>query len=106
VQRRITRSQRVTLPGWRAYDARVRRTADGYDIRATRGAKVIRFQYSPGFADRGCDPNYAGACLDPSSPDYDCEGGTGNGPDYTGQVRVVGDDHFGLDAEGDGVGCE
>jgi hypothetical protein len=53
-----------------------------------------------------CDPNYAGACLDPSSPDYDCAGGSGDGPDYTGYVRVVGSDHYGLDADGDGVGCE
>jgi hypothetical protein len=53
-----------------------------------------------------CDPNYEGACLDPNASDYDCEAGSGNGPDYTGEVRVVGEDHFGLDADGDGIGCE
>jgi hypothetical protein len=57
-----------------------------------------------------CDPSYAGAgiCLDPNSPDYDCEGGGGDGPDYvSGPVVIVGDDHYGLDAsDGDGVGCE
>ena len=53
-----------------------------------------------------CDPNYEGQCLDPNSPDYDCQGGTGNGPDYTGPVMVVGDDHFGLDRDGDGAACE
>jgi hypothetical protein len=53
-----------------------------------------------------CDPNYSGACLNPHSADYDCEGGSGNGPDYTGTVTVVGEDHYGLDADGDGVGCE
>jgi hypothetical protein len=53
-----------------------------------------------------CDPSYSGACLDPNSSDYDCEGGSGNGPDYTGPVQVVGDDHYGLDANGDGLGCE
>ena len=53
-----------------------------------------------------CDPNYEGACLDPDSPDYDCAGGGGDGPDYTGPVRVVGDDHFRLDADGDGRACE
>jgi hypothetical protein len=53
-----------------------------------------------------CDPNYSGACLDPYASDYDCEGGSGNGPDYTGPVVVVGDDHYGLDADGDGYGCE
>jgi hypothetical protein len=53
-----------------------------------------------------CDPNYKGACLDPNSPDYDCEGGSGDGPDYTGPVTVVGDDQFGLDRDGDGSACE
>jgi hypothetical protein len=53
-----------------------------------------------------CDPNYSGACLDPYASDYDCEGGSGNGPDYTGPVAVVGTDHYGLDADGDGYGCE
>jgi hypothetical protein len=53
-----------------------------------------------------CDPSYEGACLDPSASDYDCEGGSGDGPEYTGTVRVVGDDHFGLDRDGDGVGCQ
>jgi FKBP-type peptidyl-prolyl cis-trans isomerase len=53
-----------------------------------------------------CDPNYAGACLNPYSSDYDCEGGSGNGPDYTGEVTVVGEDHYGLDADSDGIGCE
>jgi hypothetical protein len=53
-----------------------------------------------------CDPNYAGACLDPYASDYDCAGGSGNGPAYTGPVTVVGSDHYGLDADGDGYGCE
>jgi hypothetical protein len=53
-----------------------------------------------------CDPNYSGACLKPDSPDYDCEGGSGNGPDYTGPVQVVGADPYDLDANGDGYGCE
>jgi hypothetical protein len=53
-----------------------------------------------------CDPNYEGACLDPNSPDYDCDGGSGDGPDYTGEVKVVGDDHYGLDRDGDGTACD
>ncbi len=52
-----------------------------------------------------CDPNYSG-CLDPNSSDYDCEGGSGNGPDYTGTVTVLGTDHYGLDEDGDGIGCD
>jgi hypothetical protein len=59
-----------------------------------------------GGTDDNCDANYEGECLDPDSTDYDCEGGSGNGPDYTGPVTVVGDDHFGLDRDGDGLACE
>ena len=53
-----------------------------------------------------CHPSYAGACLDPGASDYDCAGGKGNGPLYTGRVTVVGPDVFDLDRDGDGVGCE
>jgi hypothetical protein len=107
-KRGVTESGPITLPGWRSYNARVRRVGDKYDIRATRGGRIIRFQYRRpgGGAGNRCDPNYSGACLDPNSPDYDCAGGSGNGPDYTGRVEVVGDDHFDLDRDGDGVGCE
>jgi hypothetical protein len=53
-----------------------------------------------------CHPSYVGACLNPDASDYDCLGGSGNGPYYTGPVRVVGPDEFGLDADGDGYACE
>src|SRR5665811_1210244 len=49
-----------------------------------------------------CDSSYEGACLDPYAYDYDCEGGSGDGPEYTGPVTVVGDDHYGLDSDNDG----
>lgn len=52
-----------------------------------------------------CHPSYRGACLDANASDYDCAGGSGNGPLYTGRVEVVGADDFGLDRDGDGVGC-
>lgn len=104
----VSRSGNVTLSGWQTYRATVKRAGAEYDVRATRGSKVIRFQYRPAGATGGsrCDPNYEGACLKPGSPDYDCEGGSGNGPDYTGPVRVVGDDHHDLDRDGDGYACE
>jgi hypothetical protein len=54
----------------------------------------------------GCDPNYSGACV-PIARDVDCTGGNGNGPEYVrGPVNVVGEDIYGLDADGDGVGCQ
>jgi resuscitation-promoting factor RpfB len=52
-----------------------------------------------------CDSNYSG-CV-PISSDVDCAGGSGNGPAYvSGPVYVTGDDIYGLDGNGDGVGCE
>ncbi|HEX2090728.1 MAG TPA: PASTA domain-containing protein [Actinomycetota bacterium] len=53
-----------------------------------------------------CHASYKGACLKPDASDYDCAGGSGNGPEYTGRVQVVGSDPFGLDSDGDGWGCE
>lgn len=53
-----------------------------------------------------CDPNYTGACV-PIASDVDCAGGGGNGPAYVqGPIRVVGTDIYGLDRDGDGIGCE
>jgi hypothetical protein len=53
----------------------------------------------------GCDPNYSG-CV-PIASDVDCSGGTGNGPAYVqGPVTVIGRDIYGLDRDGDGIGCE
>lgn len=55
---------------------------------------------------RRCDPNYAGQCLNPNGTDYDCARHGENGPLYVvGEVRVVGRDHFGLDRNRDGIGC-
>jgi hypothetical protein len=56
-------------------------------------------------AEQSCHPSYD-PCLDPNSSDYDCDGGSGDGPDYTGPVTVKGDDPYGLDSDGDGYGCE
>jgi hypothetical protein len=45
-------------------------------------------------------------CLHPAS-DYDCAGGSGDGPKYVyGTVKVTGSDPYGLDADNDGTGCE
>ncbi|HSW98247.1 MAG TPA: G5 domain-containing protein [Candidatus Saccharimonadales bacterium] len=56
-----------------------------------------------------CDPNYdanRGTCV-PIASDVDCAGGSGNGPAYVqGPVYVIGRDIYGLDRDGDGVGCE
>ncbi|MFF5075140.1 G5 domain-containing protein [Micromonospora olivasterospora] len=55
--------------------------------------------------ERQCDPNYSG-CV-PIASDVDCAGGSGNGPAYVyGPVRVIGEDIYDLDRDGDGIGCD
>jgi hypothetical protein len=55
---------------------------------------------------QSCHPSYQGECV-PITSDADCASGSGNGPAYVrGPVRVVGPDEYGLDRDGDGVGCE
>lgn len=52
-----------------------------------------------------CTSGYS-PCLPPAS-DYDCAGGSGDGPEYVyGTVRVTGSDPYGLDSDNDGYGCE
>ena len=54
-----------------------------------------------------CNPHYSGACVPIDRGDVDCAGGNGNGPEYfQGPVYVVGQDIYGLDADGNGIGCE
>jgi hypothetical protein len=67
---------------------------------------VKKSSTAPASAPR-CHPSYTGACLDPDASDYDCAGGTGDGPKYVdGPVNVVGPDEYGLDRDHDGIGCE
>lgn len=63
-------------------------------------SSVIRTVAPPTNCTPGYDP-----CLTPA-PDYDCAGGSGDGPKYTGLVYVTGYDPYDLDADGDGVACE
>jgi hypothetical protein len=55
-----------------------------------------------------CTPGYS-PCLPEGPSDYDCYGGSGNGPAYTKPgvtYHVTGSDPYDLDADGDGLGCE
>lgn len=59
-------------------------------------------------ATSSCHTSYQGTCIPPDVSDADCAGGSGNGPYYVREknIRVVGPDVFGLDADHDGYGCE
>ncbi len=48
---------------------------------------------------RGCDPNYAGACVPVTDRDLDCG-------DIRQEVRVIGTDRHRFDGDGNGWGCE
>jgi hypothetical protein len=62
---------------------------------------------TPAVAKKKCDPAYKGRCLKPNVSDYDCAGGSGDGPYYvSGPFKVVGRDHYRLDADKDGIACE
>ncbi len=52
-----------------------------------------------------CTKGYS-KCLHPAS-DYDCKGGSGDGPRYvSGPFRSWGSDPYGLDSDNDGKACE
>ncbi len=68
-------------------------------------AHVVRPVASTPPQTANCTPGYS-PCLAPAY-DYDCSGGSGDGPKYVyGTVRVTGSDPYGLDADGDGYGCD
>jgi Excalibur calcium-binding domain len=74
---------------------------------ALAGVAGVPTEASSAVTKRKCDPSYRGACLKPNVSDYDCAGGSGNGPYYVrGPIRVVGRDHYRLDADHDGIACE
>jgi hypothetical protein len=63
------------------------------------------FATTAALAQQNCHPSYD-PCV-PIASDVDCAGGSGNGPEYVeGPVRVIGRDEYGLDRDGDGIGCE
>jgi hypothetical protein len=68
-------------------------------------SSVIRTVVPPPPPPQDCTSGYS-PCLTPAS-DYDCAGGSGNGPEYAyGPVYVTGSDPYDLDSDGDGVACE
>jgi flagellar hook assembly protein FlgD len=71
--------------------------------------KVVLKRKASGGGGAKCTPGYSPCLVYHGGADYDCAGGSGNGPYYTkpGVVyRVTGSDPYGLDADNDGYGCE
>jgi resuscitation-promoting factor RpfB len=59
----------------------------------------------PSTQESDCASGYS-PCLPPAS-DYDCAGGSGDGPAYAeGPISVTGSDPYDLDSDSDGVACE
>jgi resuscitation-promoting factor RpfB len=59
----------------------------------------------PSTQEDNCTSGYS-PCLPPAS-DYDCAGGSGDGPAYAnGPIYVTGSDPYELDSDSDGVACE
>jgi hypothetical protein len=75
----------------------------GTSARPGRAVSLVTAKPAPEQSSN-CTPGYS-PCLPPAS-DYDCLGGSGDGPQYAGFVRVTGSDPYGLDADNDGYGCE
>jgi hypothetical protein len=99
----MTTRMRLARARYKAATARAVQRREAADQRRREEAAKAAPEPKP---QSNCDPNYEGACLDPTSADYDCAGGSGNGPDYTGPVRSVGSDPFDLDRDRDGLACE
>jgi hypothetical protein len=95
---------------WTAVDARIDQVSGGTptlvasECEAPPPTTTTTTTTKPPKPVQSCTPGYS-PCLAPAS-DYDCSGGTGDGPEYSGQVSVSGSDPYDLDADGDGIGCE
>jgi hypothetical protein len=109
-ERTQIRTERAQLRRERAEARRVRaRKALAARRRERERREQLQAQAAPPAAEpepaANCHSSYD-PCLDPNASDYDCEDGSGDGPEYTGFVTVKGPDDYDLDSDGDGTGCE
>jgi micrococcal nuclease len=105
VVRQYFRGRWILAPrrdAWVAVRVRMRKTGGGRVRLSKSECRPEPPPPSPPPRDcQGYDP-----CL-PPGPDVDCRSGSGNGPRYVdGPVYVRGDDPYGLDSDGNGVGCQ
>jgi hypothetical protein len=78
--------------------AATRREEREFEVQVEREAEEAEEVEAEETSSSGCDPGYSG-CVPPYPPDVDCA-------EVGGPVSVSGSDPHGLDADGDGVGCE
>jgi hypothetical protein len=105
-ERAKIRRERIALREERraARQRRARRIARAAARRERQQHEIEQAAAAPP-PEENCHPSYD-PCLDPNASDYDCDGGSGDGPEYTGPVTVKGDDPYDLDSDGDGYACE
>jgi hypothetical protein len=87
--RQVIRARKVA-------QARARRTRKRVAAKAAAETRAIEEPVEESSSE--CDPNYS-SCVPPYPPDIDCS-------EISGSVAVYGSDPHGLDADGDGSGCE
>jgi beta-lactam-binding protein with PASTA domain len=83
--------------------------SSGSELLPGRSVKVVVATKPPPPPPSNCTPGYSPCLVDHGGADYDCAGGSGNGPYYTKPgvaYRVTGYDPYGLDSDNDGYGCE
>ncbi len=83
----------------------------GTEVRPRRTIRLVVSEgpKPPPSPARDCTSGYSPCLVNHSGADYDCYGGSGDGPYYTepGVVYTVsGSDPYSLDADNDGSGCE
>ncbi len=95
-----TTTYRVTLIGGHETSRKLLRSI----VTKQPVTKVVVVGSAAKSAGSDCNPNYS-PCV-PNASDVDCAGGSGSGPVYvTGPIRVIGEDVYHLDRNGDAIGC-
>jgi hypothetical protein len=90
---------------WRRSAGSFRPDSASWAVRVSLRIVISNVKRSPeADSSRNCTPGYS-PCLPPAY-DYDCRGGSGDGPKYSGPVRVTGCYPYDLDRDGDGKACE
>jgi resuscitation-promoting factor RpfB len=81
--------------------------AAGTELQSGRTVTIVVAK--PSSPSPTCTQGYSPCLVYHGGADYDCAGGSGDGPYYTKPgvtYHVTGSDPYGLDADGDGLGCE